>query len=128
MRFPFAPQSSCGAPYLMPPAGACKAAVVTLANVMRKGTLCLNLPPTVFSKPTLGHHAKFTVAAGRPEWSQLKNFADNYETAGLLCDANAGFGRNLKTDALQACTSLSSLAVYFTKGYEQIPAQQLVIE
>mmetsp|Transcript_11264 Transcript_11264/g.33849 ORF Transcript_11264/g.33849 Transcript_11264/m.33849 type:complete len:188 (-) Transcript_11264:187-750(-) len=38
----------------------------------------------------------------QPEWSQLKNFADNYETAGLLSDANAGFGRNLKTDALQS--------------------------
>lgn len=77
---------------------------------MRNGALCLNHHLRhVFE--IIGHHAMFTVAAGRPEWSQLKNFADNYETAGLLSDANAGFGRNLKTDALQACNSLSSLTV-----------------
>ncbi len=39
---------------------------------------------------------------GRPEWSQQKNFADNYEAAGVVSDANAGFGRNSKSDALQA--------------------------
>ena len=46
-------------------------------------------------------------AMGRLEWSQQKNFADNYEAAGVVSDANAGFGRNSKSDALQARSAVA---------------------
>lgn len=38
----------------------------------------------------------------RPSWQKEKGYSENYKEAGLLSDINAGFGRNLKTDALQA--------------------------